>query len=58
MKQNKIFKNVQSDSVRGGRGTSRVAIAEDGIAVLQIGKCVGKPKASRGLVWRAAGPWL
>ena len=30
------FKNVQSDAVRGGRDTSRVAMAEDGIAVLQI----------------------
>ena len=30
------FKNVQSDAVRGGRDTSRVAIGEDQIAVLQI----------------------
>ena len=30
------FKKVQSDSVRRGRDTSRVAIAEDGIAVSQI----------------------
>ena len=30
------FKNVQSNAVRGGRDTSGVAIAEDGIAALQI----------------------
>ena len=34
------FKNVQSDAVLWGRGTtgSRVAIVEDGIAVPQIAK--------------------
>ena len=31
------FKNVHTDSVRGGRDTSRVAIAVDGIDVPQIG---------------------
>ena len=41
MKQNEILKNAQSDAVRGGRDTSRVAIAEDGIAVLQIGREIG-----------------
>ena len=30
------FKIVQSDAVRGGRDTSCVAIAEGGIAMLQI----------------------
>ena len=32
----KMYQNVQSDSVRGGRDTSCVAIAVDWIAVPQI----------------------
>ena len=35
------FKNMQSESVLGGRDTSRVAIAVDGIAVPQIGGLLG-----------------